>query len=54
MKNAWCSCLLSQDYLEAILVLNKSIKETNSIYPFVCMCPRDVLTEEIKNILQKE
>lgn len=52
--NAWCSLLLTQDYLEAILVLNKSIKKTKSIYPFVCMCPQELLTPEIEQILLSE
>ena len=44
MKYAFCTLLSSVDYLNAVLILNKSIKQSKSQYPLVVM-----VTENLQN-----
>lgn len=54
-KNAYITLLTTKDYLEAVLVLNKSLKKVKAKYPLVVACTPNIYNNEIiKNILNTE
>ena len=53
MKNAYVTLLSSKDYLPAILILNKNLKDVNSIFP-LCVMVTDNIINEVEPYLLKE
>lgn len=54
MKQAYCTLLSSQDYLKAVLILNRSLKAVGSKYPLIAMIPKSVINVLIRDICQRE
>ena len=51
---SYITLLSSIDYLEAVLVLNRSLKQVRSKYPFAVAIPQPLINKEIIEILEKE
>lgn len=47
IKKAFVTLLSTKNYLKAVLILNKSIKENKSSYPLVCGVTEDIFTQDI-------
>lgn len=52
--DAFVTLLSTESYLEAVLVLNQSLKNVNSDYPLVCMVTDNLNIERIKKILESQ
>lgn len=54
-KYAWVTLLSTYDYLEAVLVLNRSLKKVSSKFSFIAACtPNIIQNKEIVKILKEE
>ena len=51
MKMAYCTLLSSEDYLDAVLILNKSLRDVNSQYPLVVMVTNNIANDQLIFIL---
>lgn len=48
---AYITLLSNKDYLEGVLVLDKSLKKVNSKYPLYCVLSKDI-TDDVINVLR--
>lgn len=53
MKRAFVTLLSSKDYLPAVLILNKTMKQVNSIYPLLVAVTENVISD-VQEYLEKE
>lgn len=54
MRQAYVTLLSSENYLEAVLVLNRSLRATNSDFPLVCGMTDTIQNPTVKRILYEE
>lgn len=52
--DAYVTLLSTESYLEAVLVLNQSLRNVNSEYPLVCMVTDNLDTDRITKILESQ
>lgn len=52
-RNAYATLLSTTNYLDAVLVLNKSLKQVNSKYPLVAVVVDTIFTPKLEKILRK-
>lgn len=53
MNYAYVTILSSLDYLDGLLVLNKSLQRVNSKYPLVAVITKDIFSKELYDICQE-